>query len=253
MNPQDLTFLGVQKVVGDQAFKTMITKKILVVGLGGVGSWTVEALARSGFGRLILMDLDEICVSNTNRQIHTLSTTVGKLKAEVLRDRVRAINPDAEVEVIADFLQRDNVLEYLEKLAPDMVIDAIDSLGVKCELAATAKKLGVPLLVAGSAGGKMLATELRVSDLAMTYEDDLLHQMRKRLRQKHGFPRGKRKFKITCVFSAETKKVCELRDSESTSARLDCQTGLGSLCHVTASMGMILAEQAILHFIKDAH
>lgn len=249
-NP-DLAFQGVQKVIGDDAFASIKTKTIMVIGLGGVGSWVVEALVRTGFERLVLIDLDEVCVSNTNRQIHTLQSTVGKLKAEVLQQRAVAINPRCEVQVVADFLQKDNVLSYLETYRPDMVIDAIDSLGVKCELAATSVKLGIPLLVAGSAGGRMLATALKVSDLAQTYEDDLLHQMRKRLRQKHGFPRGKRKFKIKCVFSSEPKRVCQLDELDNPSGRLDCQSGLGSLCHVTASMGLLLAEQTLLHFVGE--
>lgn len=250
MSDKSLAFQSVGKVIGQNTYDFMTSKILLVVGLGGVGSWAVESLARSGFRKLVLMDLDDICVSNTNRQIHTLQSTVGKSKVEVLKERVLAINPACEVEAVADFLHKDNVRSYLEKYQPDMILDGIDSLGVKCALAATAREMKIPLLVSGSAGGKLLASELKVSDLATTYEDDLLHQMRKRLRQKHGFPRGKRKFKITCVFSAEPKTVCEVPKGES-SGRLDCQTGLGSLCHVTASMGMLLTQQVILHFMKE--
>lgn len=243
----DPAFLGAKKLIGEQEFEWITQQIVMVVGLGGVGSWVVEALARTGFQKLVLIDLDEICVSNTNRQIHTLRSTVGKSKAQALSQRILDIHPGCEVEVVEDFLQKENIKEYLQKYKPSVVVDAIDSLGVKCELAAEAKKQDTTLLVAGSAGGRLKASMLRIDDLALTYEDDLLHQMRKRLRQKHGFPRGKKKFKIRTVFSTEPKKNCE-----PDTGRLDCQTGLGSLCHVTASMGLLLVEEVVTH-LKQMH
>lgn len=254
MSTMDLAFQGAQKVIGLQSFNYATQKKIMIVGLGGVGSWTVEALARSGFQKLILVDLDEVCVSNTNRQIHTLTSTVGQLKAEVLKARILDIHPECEVEVVADFMQKENISFYIEKYQPDLIVDAIDSLSVKCELVATCRDMNVPILVSGSAGGKLLASELKISDLSQSYEDDLLHQMRKRLRQKHRFPRGKRKFRVQCVFSAEPKMFCSIDanpENEKSSGRLDCRTGLGSLCHVTASMGMLLAQMTMQHFLSD--
>lgn len=249
----NFAFAGAQKVIGQDIYQYAAEKVVMIVGLGGVGSWTVEALARTGFKKLILVDLDEVCVSNTNRQLHTLTSTVGKLKTQVLKERVLSINPACEVQLIEDFISVDNVLTYLTDYKPDIIIDAIDSLSVKCALAVQAVKMQIPLLVAGAAGGKLRADKLQVSDLSQTIEDDLLHQMRKRLRQKHRFPRGKRKFKILSVYSAEpkpvgNKKLCAV--PETVSGRLDCQGGLGSLCHVTGSMGFMLAQLVIEHFIK---
>lgn len=224
-----------------------------VIGLGGVGSWTVEALARSGVGSLTLVDLDEVCVSNVNRQLPALDATVGRAKAEVLAERVRGINPECTVAARLEFFTAANADSLLDA-GFTHVVDAIDSVANKCLLIARCTTRRIPLTVCGGAGGRRDATAVRVEDLARVTHDRLLGEVRKRLRKDHGFPRGDRKFRVPCVCSAEPPvfpqpdgSVCAVRTAPPAgeSLRLNCDWGFGSAAFVTGTFGFVAAGHAV--------
>ena len=232
-------FEAVLRVYGSDAYETLIKKKITIIGLGGVGSWAFESLVRTGFHNIQLVDLDDICVSNTNRQIHTLQGTYGKFKIDQLKERALLINESAKIETYPNF--------YTEKTADDIfnyehdfILDCIDSVKSKCHLIAKAKKDNIPLIVTGGAGGKMNPHQIQLSDLNRSFNDDLLMQVRKKLKREYDFPRfEKRKFHVPCLFSPEQK----IEPEELTNKKgLNCQNGIGSLVHVTATMGFMAAS-----------
>jgi tRNA A37 threonylcarbamoyladenosine dehydratase len=162
---------------------------VAITGVGGVGSWTVEALARSGIGALTLIDLDDVCITNVNRQLPALDGNIGRPKVDALADRVKLINPECRVERMANFLTASSADELL---APkfDFVVDAIDKLSNKCLVIAKSRERGYPVITVGGAGGKRDGTQVRVRDLAHTEQDELLRQVRRKLRRDYGFPRG---------------------------------------------------------------
>jgi tRNA A37 threonylcarbamoyladenosine dehydratase len=227
----------------------------MVVGVGGVGSWTVEALARSGVGTLTLVDLDEVCVSNINRQLPALADTLGQAKVEVLAARVKAINPECRVTAIPEFVTEENVARVLAEASPNHVVDAIDSVANKCRLIAACRLRGLPVIVCGGAGGRRDATQVRIVDLARATHDRLLREVRQRLRQEHGFPRGDQEFGIECVFSAESPvfpredgTVCAAGESladPGDSRRLNCDWGFGSAAFVTGTFGFVAAGRVV--------
>ena len=174
-------FAGIDRLYGRGAAKSLAGAQACVVGLGGVGSWAVEALARSGVGRLVLIDADEVCVSNTNRQLHALEGEYGRGKGEVLAQRCRAINPEIEVEVLPQFLLPSNLEQMLDR-GHDVVLDACDSFRSKLEMIAWCRRRKLPIVVCGSAGGRTDPTLVRVRDLSRTEQDALLALVRKQLR-----------------------------------------------------------------------
>lgn len=184
----DERFGGIARLVSAEGLQRLRAAHVCVVGIGGVGSWTVEALARSGVGALTLIDLDEVCVTNINRQLHALDGTIGRSKVEVMAERVRLINPDCRVTAVTEFFTEQSAQRLF---APDFtcVVDAIDALGNKCRLLALCRARALPVIACGAAGGRLDATQVRVADLANATRDRLLAEVRKRLRQQHGFPR----------------------------------------------------------------
>ncbi len=173
----------------------------MVIGLGGVGSFVVEALARSGVGKLTIVDFDRVCVTNTNRQLQALSTVVGKRKADLLAERVKQINPQVNVTCEPIFYSH-KTAEHLLAHAPDIVVDAIDNVTAKCHLLATCVARGIPVVCSTGASGRMDPTKIEVADLARTTVDPLANAVRKILRQEYNFPR-KALFGIQAVFSTE--------------------------------------------------
>ena len=211
-----------------------------MVGIGGVGSWAAEALARSGVGRLRLIDLDHIAESNINRQVHALEGTLGMAKVEVMRSRIADINPEAVVEAVDDFLVADNARSLIE--GSDYVVDAIDQLGAKLALVLACRDQGIALVCAGGAGGKCDPGKIVLSDLSRTEHDPLLARLRKKMRSEHGFPRNpRRRFGIEAVYSGERMRR---PDGDSAPAGLSC-AGYGSSMVVTASIGMYAAARVI--------
>ncbi|MFK7849917.1 MAG: ThiF family adenylyltransferase [Akkermansiaceae bacterium] len=244
-------FGGIARLYGVKALERFAESRVVVVGIGGVGSWTVEALARSGIGAIRMVDLDEICVTNVNRQLHAMDGQIGKQKTAAMEERVRAIHPECEVEVIQGFFTERTIEEVLGGEV-DGVVDAIDSMKHKALLLAECKKRGLPVVTCGGAGGKRDATRISVRDLAFSGKDPLLHQLRKTLRKYHGFPSVPMKSKpqamgISAVFSDESpiypgedgEVSCE--KPEHADMRLNCATGYGTATHVTSSFGVIAA------------
>ncbi len=245
-------FGGIARLYGRQALERFQHAHVCIVGVGGVGSWVVEALARSAIGKLTLIDLDNVAESNINRQIQALSSTLGQAKISALAERIAQINPFCEVNLIEDFVCPDNLPEMIGVGRYDYVIDAIDSVRAKVALIAYCRANAVPLVTIGGAGGQIDPSKILIRDLARTEQEPLLAKVRKRLRQQHGFPRGdKSKFAIDAVFSMEALKYpegeanCSLDGDERAAANsavtgLNC-AGFGSATVVTASFGMTAA------------
>lgn len=191
------------RLVGDQQMERLFASHVVVIGLGGVGSFAAESLLRSGVGRLTLVDFDRVCVTNSNRQLQAMRGTVGKLKAQVLADRLRLVNPQAEIEVVARFYDAATSELILDRQPkPDFVIDAIDNITAKCHLIAACTHKGLPLVSSMGAAGRFDPTSLRIEDLAETRIDPMAQEVRKILRTKYGFPQTG-PFGISAVYSTE--------------------------------------------------
>ncbi len=245
-------FGGIARLYGLEAAQRLTESRVAVVGLGGVGSWSAEALARSGVGTLILQDLDELCITNTNRQIHAMEGTYGKPKVDVMAERIRQINPAARVEPLLSFYSVTHP-ELLFDQSPDVVIDAIDSMKPKAHLIAECLRRGVPLVTCGGAGGRIDATRINVADLARTCGDNLLAQLRRNLRREYGLPLFDRcpDIGIPCVYSPEKPRFprcdgtvsCEREAGQR--GGIGCASGFGSATHVTGSFGFMAAGAAL--------
>lgn len=240
-------FGGLRRLYGLEGAQRIFDAHVVVAGIGGVGSWTVEALARSGVRRLTLIDLDHVSESNINRQIHALEPTLGQAKIEAMRERIAQFHPACAVDVIDDFVTPDNWPFLLETLpgmdahrAPQALVDACDQVRAKTAMAEWAIAHRVPFVTVGAAGGKRLAQQVEVADLADTTHDPLLAQLRYRLRKHHAAPRAGR-IGVACVFSREAvappDASCGLDDSDGS---LNCH-GYGSAVSVTATFGMCAA------------
>ena len=189
------------RLVGDDMMKKLFNTHVVIIGLGGVGSWAAEAITRSGVGRVTIIDHDEICITNANRQIHAVQGVVGHKKAIILAERLRKINPQAKIEAMPVFYNKDTA-EQIFALQPDYVLDAIDNLTAKTHLLNECRTRGIKVITSGGASGKMDPTRIKIIDLAKTEIDPLSHSVRKILRQEYNFPKG-RFFDIPCVFSDE--------------------------------------------------
>ena len=250
-------YAGVERLYGAGSVAKLAQRHVCVVGVGGVGSWAAEALARSGVGRLTLIDADEVCVSNTNRQLHALDGEYGKPKVGVMAARLHAINPALRLEAIERFLTTSTLDELLDR-GYDAVLDACDAFRVKVEMTAWCRRRKLPLIVCGSAGGRTDPTMIRVRDLSRTEQDALLSLMRRKLRQEFRFPSNRdRYFGVPAVYSLENVRypqadgsVCGTRPEGSDSLKLDCGGGLGAATHVTAAFGFAAVGRAIEMLLK---
>jgi tRNA A37 threonylcarbamoyladenosine dehydratase len=248
-------FSGIGRLYGLASLDRFRRAHVAVVGVGGVGCWAAECLARSGIGALTLIDADDLCVTNTNRQIHALDGTYGRPKVGVMAERLRAIQPEIVVTERQEFLSDRNVDEFLDA-GFDAVIDAIDAVRAKCVLLARCRERGVPVVACGGAGGRRDAGGIRVADLARTRDDALLMAVRKRLRDEHGFPKARagekvRKFGIEAIYSEEPPlfPTCDGGVSHERPADLPaglrCDAGYGTATHVTAVFGMVAAGRVL--------
>lgn len=237
-------FGGVARVLGEPALDRLRAAHVAVIGLGGVGSWAVEALARSGVGELTLVDLDDVCVTNLNRQLPALTSTLGQPKVAVLAARVRDIHPEIRVHPRAEFFTADTAAALL---APqfDVVLDAIDSPSLKALLIARCRERGVRVVTSGGAGGRRDPTQIRVADLARTARDPLLAEVRRRLRSEHGFPRGGEAFGVDAVFSTELLRVPAAEGCATAAEGPACERRFGALCFVTGAFGFAAAAQVV--------
>ncbi|TRX56557.1 tRNA cyclic N6-threonylcarbamoyladenosine(37) synthase TcdA [Thalassomonas sp. M1454] len=256
MSDYQLRFGGIERLYGVNGAKHIQQAHFCVIGIGGVGSWVAEAFARNGVGQITLIDLDDICITNTNRQIHALADTIGESKVEVMAERIKQINPDCIVNEVEDFITMENLSELITSEF-DYVVDAIDSVRVKTALIAHCKRQKLPMVTIGGAGGQIDPTKIEISDLSKTYQDPLLAKVKNQLRRDYNFPRNvKRKFSIDAVFSTEQLiypkndgEVCLAKQSNDGAMRLDCSGGFGAATHVTASFAFFAVSKTMTKYI----
>ncbi|WP_442978355.1 tRNA cyclic N6-threonylcarbamoyladenosine(37) synthase TcdA [Salinicola sp. 4072] len=255
----DFRFGGIRRLYGTRAANAFRRAHVVVIGVGGVGSWSAEALARSGIGKLTLIDLDDVCVSNVNRQLHALDGQIGRPKVEVLAERCRAIWPGIEIHADAAFITPTNLAERIPADA-DHVIDAIDHVGAKAALIHYCNRRKLPITVTGGAGGQSDPTRVRVADLSRTEHDPLLAKVRSKLRRDHGFSRNpKRRFGVECVYSDEQLvypgddgEVCLQKPAPGQATRLDCAAGFGAVSVVTGTFGFVAAGRVLTRLADKA-
>jgi len=250
-------FGGIARLYGERALERFRGAHVCVIGVGGVGSWVVEALARSAVGRLTLIDLDNVAESNINRQIQALSSTVGMAKIEALQQRIAQINPFCQVTLVEDFIDPENITTLVAGKGFDYVVDAIDSVKPKAALIAWCSANRMPLVVVGGAGGQIDPTKVELRDLARTEQEPLLKKVRKILRAQYGFARGeKQKYHIDAVFSMEPLRYPDSGDAcavdPNSITGLNC-AGFGSSMVVTATFGMVAAGQVLRKLAEAAN
>lgn len=250
MEQHEARFGGIARLFSADGAERLRRAHVCVVGIGGVGSWAVEALARSGIGRLTLVDLDDVCITNVNRQLHALTGEFGKPKVEVMARRVQAIHPDCQVNPLQSFFLASNASEILNA-GFDYVLDAIDTPGLKALLIHLCREKQIPIITTGGAGGRRDPSAITVADLAFATHDRLLRAVRRQLRKIPGFPQGDQPFGVECVLSREPLvysrrdgTVCANREGV-TDFRLDCSTGFGTASFVTGTFGFIAASRVV--------
>ena len=259
MSEFDLRFGGIKRLYGIKETEVLRKAHICVIGIGGVGSWAVEALARSGIGEITLIDHDDIAASNINRQIHSLSSTLEQSKVETMAQRIKEINPQCICHVIDDFVT-DSTLEKHLNRGYDFVIDAIDSIKFKAAIIYYCKRNKIPIITTGGAGGLTDPTAIEVADLARTWNDPLAAKVRSLLRHTYGYTKNpKRTFAIPCIFSTQQQRypkedgsVCHAKPGIK-GTNLDCNAGFGSATFVTATFGFVAAARAIEKIIKTCN
>lgn len=242
--------------------KKLFGSHVMVIGIGGVGSWSAESLARSGVGRLTLVDFDDICITNINRQLHAQQNLVGLKKATVMAERLKKVNPQSEVVGIEKFFNADTMEEILS-LQPDVIIDAIDNVTAKCLLLAEARRRGVRIFSCGGAGGRLDPLQIKRADLSDTYLDPLLVQVRKILRSQYGFP-SEGVFEIPTVFSTEAiSQPVDLKYDKGRGFKCVCPQGAnnfhscekrnviyGTASFVTGAFGLTIASDVVQDILK---
>ncbi|KPY96778.1 ThiF family protein [Pseudomonas tremae] len=252
MNTDDPRFAGIARLYGIEGLARLRAAHVAVVGIGGVGSWAAEAMARSGVGEISLFDMDDVCVSNSNRQLHALDSTVGRPKVEVMAERIRAINPDCVVHAVTDFVTRDTMAECITQ-DMDFVIDCIDSVNAKAALISWCKRRKIQMVTTGGAGGQIDPTLIQIADLNRTFNDPLASKVRSTLRRDYGFSRTpNRHYSVPCVFSTEQLRypkpdgsICLEKKFVGDGVKLDCAGGFGAVMMVTATFGMVAATRAV--------
>ena len=251
-------FGGIARLYGQPALERFRAARVCVIGVGGVGSWIVEALARSAVGALTLIDLDNVAESNINRQVQALSATLGQAKIDALAERIAQINPYCKVTLVEDFITPDNLAQMIGAHSYDYVVDAIDSARDKAALIAYCRQHAIALITIGGAGGQTDPTKIAVRDLSKTEQEPLLKRVRKLLRSHYGFPRGeKNKFNVDAVFSMEPLQFpadeagCSLDAGGRGITGINC-AGFGSSVVVTASFGMVAAAHLLRKLADSA-
>nr|WP_298140244.1 tRNA cyclic N6-threonylcarbamoyladenosine(37) synthase TcdA [uncultured Pseudomonas sp.] len=259
MTVDEQRFAGIARLYGREGAERLAAAHVAVVGIGGVGSWVAEALARSGVGEISLFDLDDVCLSNTNRQLHALDSTIGQAKVEVMASRIRAINPACVVHAVADFVTRETMAEYITEQL-DAVVDCIDSVNAKAALIAWCKRRKIQVVTTGGAGGQIDPTQIQVGDLNKTWNDPLAAKVRSTLRRDYQFSRtAGRNYSVPCVFSSEQLRypqadgsVCQTKGFVGDGVRLDCAGGFGAVMMVTATFGMVAAAKIVEKLLAGA-
>ncbi len=252
-DPWQLRFGGIARLYGQPAIARLKALHVCIAGLGGVGSWVVEGLARSGVGKLTLIDYDTVETSNINRQLPALHSTLGQKKVRLLQDRVKDINPDCEVVVIDDFLTLRNLEDIINNDHRfDHIVDAIDNIQVKSALIARSRRLKIRIITTGGAGGQVDPTRIQVRDLSRSWNDPLAARVRKQLRTDYGFSKNPRRyFSVDCVFSTEQQRYPQPDGSIDfckpgiSGLSLDCRLGYGAASYVTAVFGFVAVARVL--------
>jgi tRNA threonylcarbamoyladenosine dehydratase len=256
MDLYEQRFGGIARLYGTAGLQQLRAAHVCIIGVGGVGSWIVEALARSGVGILTLVDMDDVCITNTNRQLPALNHTVGRPKVEVLAERVAQIHPECSIHARAEFITESRAQQQLDH-GFSYIIDAVDRMSVKAAIIHAAQQLHTPVLTCGSAGGRRDATQIRITDLGLAGQDPLLQQTRRKLRRDYSWPKsadGKAlPMDVACVFTTEQPVFPWADGSCSTSPepgaetglRLDCSAGFGAATHVTGAFAFAAAGEAL--------
>jgi tRNA A37 threonylcarbamoyladenosine dehydratase len=250
------------RLVGDRKMKKLMDAHVMVIGLGGVGSWTAESVARSGVGTVTLVDFDTICITNFNRQIHALAGLVGSAKVDVMAERLKQINPLIQVRSIAKFYNAEHC-EEIFSTRPDYVVDAIDNVTAKAHLLRYCREEKIPVVCSTGCGGRLDPLQIKVADLSMTEVDPLARELRRILRQKYGFPPEGELFGIPAVFSTEPHtRPEELTYDGGKGFRCVCPQGdnpyfncdsrnliMGNASFVTGSFGLACASVVVRDLI----
>lgn len=252
-------FSGIGRLYGRVGLQRLQAAHVCVVGIGGVGSWAAEALARSGVGRITLIDMDDICITNSNRQLPAMTSTVGRLKVDVMAQRILDINPECDVRACMDFVTAQNMAQHVTSDL-DYVIDCIDSVKNKAALLAYCKRQKIRVVTTGAAGGQMDPTQIQVADLNKTVNDPLARKVRSILRRDYHFSRNpSRNYSIPCVYSTEQLSypqpdggVGQAKSFTGDSTRLDCASGFGAVTMVTATFGFVAAARVVKRIADDA-
>ena len=244
-------FGGLARLYGAAALPRLQAAHVCIVGVGGVGSWVVEGLARSGVGALTLIDLDDVCLTNVNRQLPALDGNIGRPKVAALAERVPLINPQCAVTTVSEYFTAKTAESLLAKRY-DWVVDCIDLMSNKALLIAECTQRGLPVLTVGSAGGRRDASRIRVSDFGGSHGDELLRQVRKKLRRDYAFAKGEgNHYDIPCVWSQEkpvypwADGTCSTEPEEGSNLRLDCATGFGTGVFITGAFGFAAAGEIV--------
>lgn len=259
MQIDEQRFGGIARLYGHSGLERLARAHVAVVGIGGVGSWVAEALARSGVGEISLFDLDDVCVTNSNRQIHAHAGNIGRAKVEAMAERILAINPACTVHAVADFVTRESMAACITEQL-DGVIDCIDSVAAKAALISWCKRRKIAIVTTGGAGGQIDPTQVQVADLNKTFNDPLAAKVRSLLRRDYGFSRTPgRTYSVPCVFSTEQLRypkpdggVCQAKGFVGEGVRLDCAGGFGAVSMVTATFGMVAAARMVDKLVAGA-
>jgi tRNA A37 threonylcarbamoyladenosine dehydratase len=255
--PIPARFSGLTRLYTETGVNALMDATIMVAGIGGVGSWVAEALARSAIGKIILVDLDDIATTNINRQLHALDSTIEQSKVEVMKDRIMDINPTCDVVAIEDFITTETISDYITSDI-DVVIDAVDSIKAKAAMIAFCKRNKIKIITVGGAGGQIDPLQIRSADLAKTIQDPLAAKLRSELRRFYNFSKNpKRNFGVECIYSTEQLRypqedgsVSFQKSQQQGSGKMDCSTGFGAFVGVTANFGFTAASRAIYHITK---
>ena len=243
-------FGGIGRLYTPEGLARLRQAHVCVIGIGGVGSWVVEALARSGIGQITMIDMDDICVTNINRQLPALSGNIGKLKTEVMAERVNLINPECVVNIIDDFISPDNQAEYLNR-GYDYVIDSIDNVKTKAAMIAYCKRNKIKIITIGGAGGQTDPSKIQIADLSKTIQDPLLAKVRSVLRKDFNFTQNpQRKFAVDAVFSSQPLIFPKMGEGCEVSATMNCANGFGAATMITATFGFFAVSRVIDKLLK---
>ncbi len=249
-------FAGIARLYGEPALRSFQQARVCVVGIGGVGSWVAEALARSGIGELVLVDLDHVSESNTNRQIHALEADFGKAKVQAMRERIAGINPACRVRGVEEFVMPDNVAEIIDTGALDFVVDCADRFQSKAALISHCRRHRRPMITIGGTGGQCDPSKIRVADLSRSVHDPLLARTRRELRRHYGF-RKSGSMGVQCVYSIEQSRFPQADGSvapvrtAALEGSLHCG-GLGSATHLTGSFAFAAVARVLDQLARQA-